>query len=120
MKSNGYDPIYIYIYIYLSGNGDFTDRLMFAATHKTHSQTSAKLLSGWLSKVLAGNNNWVKNVLIRDEVLRFFDNCKECDEATSNLREITFFEQGPYFQSVINNAVNGLKLNGTYNVDFPR
>ena len=95
-------------------NGTFTDEVRFTATYKTRTQTSAKLFSGWLSKALVGINKQTENVRIRNDVLRFYKNCKAYDEATSNLQEVTLFEQGPHFQGVIRNVVERLNLNGTF------
>ena len=100
----------------VSDTGALSEKIMFAATHKTRTQTSAKLFSGWLSKVLTGNNTGAKNVSVRDDVLRFYDSCKAYDEATSDFREVTLFEQGPHFQGVIKNVVERLRLNGTLTV----
>ena len=63
-----------------------------------------------------GINKQTENVMIRNDLLRFYKNCKAYDDATSDLQEVTLFEQGPHFQAVIRNVVERLNLNGTFTV----
>ena len=99
-----------------SVSGGFADKLMFAGTRSTRTQTSAKLFSGWLSEVISEINQKSSKVLIRDDVLRFWDNCRAYKDATSDKQEMSRFEHGTHFQGVIQNVANKLELNGTLTV----
>ena len=91
----------------------FTDRLKFAATHKTRTQTSANFFCDRLSAVVTGFNITQDHVPIRDHVLRFYDDCKSYELAASDKQEMVKFEKGPYFQKVIHNIAEKLHLNTT-------
>ena len=95
---------------------EFTDRLQFGATSKTRTQTSAKIFSDWLSVVVTGYNHTLDRLPIRDQVLRFFDNCKSYDMAASDKQEMVKFEKGPRFQKVIHNVAEKLQLNATLTI----
>ncbi|XP_045212929.2 multiple inositol polyphosphate phosphatase 1-like [Mercenaria mercenaria] len=85
--------------------------VQFAATRKTRTQESAKYFFRGLTDVLLGQNLTSVKPSIRDNILRFFDNCKRYEQETADLSEQAKFESGPIFQKVVTDITERLGTN---------
>ncbi|XP_053392475.1 multiple inositol polyphosphate phosphatase 1-like [Mercenaria mercenaria] len=83
----------------------------FAATRKTRTQEGAKLFYSGLTDAIIGQNLTNVKPEIRDNILRFYDNCKRYEQETADLSEQTKFENGPVFQKVIVDITKRLGAN---------
>ena len=90
--------------------------IKFGATWKTRTQESARSFQSGLSGSVLNNNDTSIPVAIRDKVLRFWDNCKNYEEASASNPEQIKFQNGPEMQMVRNEITNKLQLSSTLSV----
>lgn len=84
----------------ISTNGSLNS-LQFASTRKTRTQESADWFFRGLSSILIGRNITNLKADVRDDILRFYDDCKRYERDTSDLDDLTKFENGEVFQTMI-------------------
>ncbi|XP_060583904.1 multiple inositol polyphosphate phosphatase 1-like [Ruditapes philippinarum] len=85
--------------------------LNFTATHKVRTQNSVKFLYSGLADILVGQNSTNINPKIRDDILRFYDNCKKYEHDIADRSEILKFENGPKFQKMLGDITKRLGAN---------
>lgn len=85
--------------------------LNFTATRKIRTQNSAKYLYSGLANILIGQNLTSITPEIRDDLLRFYDNCKKYEQDISDKGEVTKFENGQIFQKMIADISRRLAAN---------
>lgn len=91
-------------------DGDMNS-LKFAATNRVRTQDSADWFFKGLTKVLLGKTMTTLKQEIRDDILLFFHNCKRHTHDIAHVDELTKFENGPVFQTVMQEMRHTLGTN---------
>ena len=90
--------------------------IKFSVTRKVRTQESAKSFQNGLARSVLRKNDTSMPVVVRDKILRFYEDCKRYDEVTATIPELTKFQNGPEMHMVRDEITAKLQMNSTLTV----